>query len=57
MVYFIRTMLLLVSLLYLPFSQATTLMAATEFELVLSDDSLIRVRAAGTSQSPVARYL
>lgn len=51
MVYFIRTMLLLVSLLYLPFSQATTLMAATEFELVLSDDSLIRVRAAGTSQS------
>ena len=57
MVYFVRTMLLLVSLLYLPFSQATTLMAATEFELVLSDDSLIRVRAAGTSQSPVARYL
>lgn len=51
MVVIFRTILLLVALLYLPFSQATTLMATTEFDLRLSDDSLIRVRAAGTSQS------
>jgi immune inhibitor A len=51
MVFFIRTVLLLLSVLYMPFVMATTLMATTEFELKLSDGNVIDVRSAGNAKS------
>lgn len=51
MIFFIRSVLLFICVFHLPFSMATTLMAATEFELELSNGNIINVRSAGNAQS------
>jgi immune inhibitor A len=51
MLIFVRVVLFLISLCFVPFAMSTTLMAVTEFELEISAGTFISVRSAGNAQS------